>query len=1021
MPSYVIANIVSPEGKHWGYQIATVVRGNVTVAQVPTDVVVKGLLAGNVLENAVLNEAGTRLTFTAGSASSYPRVSSLTKGLLDGRGGLVIISSVVDEHGDVIGFSCLDTYGRLRNYTKRLLLSKASSFKTCNWEVYPLQSGEMSIRSRGKAFPKTKLQRLKEMKRIDSANMSAAEIEKARLENEAALKHNEAIFNEAKEQRKEIDKTYLDLDRAGLVGKISDEALDANVPEVDDLSDISNGSRNITNGSAKITVPDSANVLPGLTVYNLADVFSSDCNKSAQEKNFMISGNLRKIAPYYSMMWDAIVKKPTTLIPTMGVTEDTLYYNPEFLSSLTIGQASFVYIHEMLHLACSHSFRAGKKNHYLWNIAADLWINEVICKDFGCKFGQGETTVGSTGGVIQTPEDGVFVSSVGIELDFAKTTPEMIYLELLQENPQYANMGNSQQGQSGQNQGQSSQGQSGQSQNGQSQNGQGQNGQDNQSIKDALDKADDAARQAADELGNSSNALSAEAKVNEGTSQARNGLDNGNMSDVYNGINKAFGGISDLNSQINQQNGNQQGGNPQSNQQGGNPQSNQQGGSQQGNSQNGQSDGSGQGDSQGNSGQGSSAGSSALKSAVDALRSACGLGQGSQGQGQSGQGQGQSGQGQGQSGQGQGQSGQGQGGQGQGQGQGAPLVELSEDKFNRITSGWGDDYYNAISDIQEAMHNQNGQGQGQSGQGQGNGQTGAGLENNGLVDDSGLRNPTVDVDVIYKGKRLSKMKMPMDIFTSSEGGDETYNTKEDVKDRLEKTKRAITKIRIKKQMTEDESGKKYTLTSGGVVCEREIDFALAPQYKWQAILKKLAKTEYESRYTFSKPKKGYLQQGIVLPAQRKSGKPTKIPGLKICVDTSGSVGEEELNRVFTLIQRILNDYNVDAEIIYWDTEVNNVGMFSTMRELLKIKPLGCGGTDPACVFEYLLGNTDFNGAKEKTRVRDISVVMFFTDGCFSLGDAYAKKFGKKTVWVIDGDPRCFDPPFGKVAPLDVKD
>lgn len=44
--------------------------------------------------------------------------------------------------------------------------------------------------------------------------------------------------------------------------------------------------------------------------------------------------------------------------------------------------------------------------------------------------------------------------------------------------------------------------------------------------------------------------------------------------------------------------------------------------------------------------------------------------------------------------------------------------------------------------------------------------------------------------------------------------------------------------------------------------------------------------------------------------------------------------------------------------------------------------------------------------------------MIFTDGCIGRDYSdFATKFAKRTMWVIDGDPRGFKPEFGIVADI----
>ena len=86
--------------------------------------------------------------------------------------------------------------------------------------------------------------------------------------------------------------------------------------------------------------------------------------------------------------------------------------------------------------------------------------------------------------------------------------------------------------------------------------------------------------------------------------------------------------------------------------------------------------------------------------------------------------------------------------------------------------------------------------------------------------------------------------------------------------------------------------------------------------------------------------------------------------------------------------------------------------------MLKVQPNSDGGTNVKCVFEYLSGKTRVNKKFEGTRVKDISCVLIFTDGCFLNNyEEYKQYFGKKVIWVIPDSKFMFNPPFGKIACL----
>jgi predicted metal-dependent peptidase len=81
-------------------------------------------------------------------------------------------------------------------------------------------------------------------------------------------------------------------------------------------------------------------------------------------------------------------KRSSKAVPTMGVTvKDSrlfLYYNPNFVSSLTDPELRYVLTHEIYHVALHHCcvrLPERKEDRSLYNIAADLAINCLIPED----------------------------------------------------------------------------------------------------------------------------------------------------------------------------------------------------------------------------------------------------------------------------------------------------------------------------------------------------------------------------------------------------------------------------------------------------------------------------------------------------------------------------------------------------------------------------------------------------------------------------------------------------------------
>ena len=69
-------------------------------------------------------------------------------------------------------------------------------------------------------------------------------------------------------------------------------------------------------------------------------------------------------------------------IPTMGVNAyGDLYWNEDFVKTLTTEALQGVLAHEAMHMATLTHERKGTKDHMLWNIATDLIINAMLKED----------------------------------------------------------------------------------------------------------------------------------------------------------------------------------------------------------------------------------------------------------------------------------------------------------------------------------------------------------------------------------------------------------------------------------------------------------------------------------------------------------------------------------------------------------------------------------------------------------------------------------------------------------------
>ena len=648
---------------------------------------------------------------------------------------------------------------------------------------------------------------------------------------------------------------------------------------------------------SEIKDSNNSTMLPSINIYSYDDIKESEFAMPAQEKMFKAYANMKKLSPYYHTILMSVKREATLAVPTMGVTEDTMYYNLEFVSKLSIAEITFVLIHEVCHMAMRHSVRHGNKDNRLWNIATDLYINSIIARDFECYYGEPEKTIETNLGsaCIKVPIEGIHLSTIGESLDFGKDTPESIYMKLVKENPPQQN----QQGQQGQ--GQQGQGQQGQGQQGQGQQGQGQSQSSQQQAQQGVQQVMQGAQQAQQNCGNSAQSQQAMQQIQQGAQQLQQGIQNGNQQQAQQGAQQMQNGVNQMN---------------------------------QAQSQAGQS-----GTPQGNSA------SQQMQNGMNQINNALNQSQGS--------------------------------GQGQGQGQGSASDLTSQGK--------------SVSNDRSSLASEGNE------------------ESQG-----GIYNKTQEVTVVYNGKKLTG-KIPMDVMTA-EVGDSKDRDDRMKENALSTTQAMKTAVEIK----EEKDGQKLVKNagSGAGLIQRCIEFGLSTLVDWRTLLKNMCKTNPKKMYTLASPNEVYMNAGVTVASRRKMGKPTEIKGIKICIDVSGSISESELQYYLSEVNNILQHFKVEGELIYWSTIIGDAGNFSDLKGMLKVQPNSTGGTDVKCVFDYLSGKTRVNKQFEKTKVKDISCVLIFTDGCFSNNyEEYKQYFGKKVIWVIPDSKFMFKPPFGKIACL----
>ena len=141
---------------------------------------------------------------------------------------------------------------------------------------------------------------------------------------------------------------------------------------------------------------------------------------------------------------------------------------------------------------------------------------------------------------------------------------------------------------------------------------------------------------------------------------------------------------------------------------------------------------------------------------------------------------------------------------------------------------------------------------------------------------------------------------------------------------------------------------------GGNV-DRNISEMLVPKIDWKDALREFVKsvTQGKDQTSWRRLHKRYIASDIIMPSSYDE----KVGGIVIGIDTSGSIGTDELTQFLSEVKSICDEVSPEAiDVLYWDTHVASRETYqgSELANLVEsTKPAGGGGTEPACVPKYI--------------------------------------------------------------------
>lgn len=178
--------------------------------------------------------------------------------------------------------------------------------------------------------------------------------------------------------------------------------------------------------------------------------------------------------------------------------------------------------------------------------------------------------------------------------------------------------------------------------------------------------------------------------------------------------------------------------------------------------------------------------------------------------------------------------------------------------------------------------------------------------------------------------------------------------------------------------------------------DRDLLDLLEPKVNWREMLREFVKSTCHAKDTSSwrRVNRRFLSTGTYMPSLIGE----KVGHLVLAVDTSGSVGQEELSGFLTEVRGIAEEVKPSqVDLIYWDSRVASHEEYTEnmVSDIINsTKPRGGGGTSPSCVSEYL---------KEKAIEPECIIVL--TDG-YAGGD-WGNNWTAPVMWaIVGGDKDC---------------
>ena len=165
--------------------------------------------------------------------------------------------------------------------------------------------------------------------------------------------------------------------------------------------------------------------------------------------------------------------------------------------------------------------------------------------------------------------------------------------------------------------------------------------------------------------------------------------------------------------------------------------------------------------------------------------------------------------------------------------------------------------------------------------------------------------------------------------------------------------------------------------------ERLVDQLVNVTTPWHDILERFMQSKVKDGYSWNRPNRRFVGAGLYLPGVDYT---PRMGEIIIALDTSGSIGQDEINMFNAHINRILQSCLPEkVHVIYCDSSIHGIDEYTPDDLPITAKCLGGGGTSFRPVFEWA---DNYDG--------DIECIVYLTDG---YGDQDSITTNHETVWL----------------------